>query len=104
MSDKADPRQPAAAKPYVHPVMNPVDLPPDYPSLLAVMCGVIGVMLRNKIGSWFALIFCLQSFINMKNVETDLKQVVMAFTFAVMGMITNYLGPGSKAAATQTGG
>ncbi|KAG6548391.1 hypothetical protein Mapa_010170 [Marchantia paleacea] len=92
-----DPRQPTAAKPYVHPVTNPVDLPPDYSSLLAVIFGAVGVMLRNKAGSWLALIFCVQSFVNMKNVETDLKQVVMALTFAVMGMVTNYLGPASKA-------
>ncbi|CAM6120448.1 unnamed protein product [Calypogeia fissa] len=88
-----DPRQPASARPYVPPVIAPQDLPPDYSSLLAIVFGIAGVMMRHKAGSWLALIFCVQSLANMRNAENDLKQVVMAATFAVMGMVTNYMGP-----------
>ncbi|EFJ10500.1 hypothetical protein SELMODRAFT_177892 [Selaginella moellendorffii] len=96
----SDPRLPSAARPYVPPVVLPQDLPPDYSSLLAVMFGILGIMLRNKIGSWLALIFCAQSLANMKNLENDLKQVVMALAFVVMGMATNYLSAQRSSATT----
>eukprot|EP00245_Coleochaete_scutata_P005538 TRINITY_DN19176_c0_g1_i2.p1 TRINITY_DN19176_c0_g1~~TRINITY_DN19176_c0_g1_i2.p1 ORF type:complete len:113 (+),score=24.09 TRINITY_DN19176_c0_g1_i2:104-442(+) len=89
----ADPRMPSAAKPYKAPIINPDDLPPDYSSLLAILFGIVGVMLRHKWGPWVALLFCVQSLGNMKNYEHDLKQIVCAATFAIMGMMTIYFGP-----------
>ncbi|GJS78721.1 protein asterix [Tanacetum coccineum] len=50
-------------------------------------------MFPYKLGSWLALIFCAQSLANMRNIETDLKQISTGFMFAVMGMVTNYLSP-----------
>ncbi|XP_004514029.1 protein Asterix isoform X1 [Cicer arietinum] len=88
-----DPRQPSAAKPYVAPVIAPQDLPIDYAGFIAVIFGVAGVMFRYKLSSWLALIFCAQSIANMRNVENDLKQVMMAMMFSIMGLITNYFGP-----------
>nr|GFA08151.1 protein asterix [Tanacetum cinerariifolium] len=32
-----------------------------------------------KLGSWLALIFCAQSLANMRNIETDLKQISTGF-------------------------
>lgn len=93
----SDPRQPSAARPYVPPLLNPQDLPPDYSSFLAILFGIAGVMLRYKLGSWLALICCAQSLANMKNAENDLKQIIMAMTFAVMGIVTNYLAPSRQA-------
>ncbi|KAH7283736.1 hypothetical protein KP509_34G021500 [Ceratopteris richardii] len=89
----SDPRLPSAARPYRPPLVNPQDLPPDYSSFLAILFGVAGVMLRYKFASWLALIFCAQSLANMRDYENDLKQVVMAMTFVVMGFVTNYFGP-----------
>ncbi|KAF3438101.1 hypothetical protein FNV43_RR20857 [Rhamnella rubrinervis] len=88
-----DPRQPSAAKPFVQQSVAPQDLPVDYSGFIAVMFGVAGVMFRYKLCSWVAIIFCAQSLANMRNFETDLKQVSMAMMFAVMGLVTNYLGP-----------
>ncbi|XP_039828509.1 protein Asterix-like [Panicum virgatum] len=88
-----DPRQPSTAKPYAPPKLSPQDLPIDYAGFLAVVFGVVGVMLRYKVCSWIAIIFCAQSLANMKNFENDLKQLSMAFMFAVMGLVTNYFGP-----------
>ncbi|CAF2355867.1 unnamed protein product [Brassica napus] len=51
-----------------------------------------------KICSWLAIIFCAQSLANMRNLENDLKQISMAMMFAVMGLVTNYLGPNRPAA------
>ncbi|RDX64022.1 Protein Asterix [Mucuna pruriens] len=88
-----DPRQPSAARPYVAPQISPQDLPIDYSGFIAVIFGVAGVMFRYKLSSWVALIFCAQSVANMRNVENDLKQVMMAMMFSLMGLITNYFGP-----------
>ncbi|CAI0608294.1 unnamed protein product [Linum tenue] len=95
-----DPRQPAAAKPFVPPVVAPEEMPVDYSGFLAVLFGIAGVMFRYKLCSWVALIFCAQSLANMKNIENDLKQISMASMFAIMGLVNNYMGlarPGTKA-------
>lgn len=36
---------------------------------------------QYKICSWLALIFCAQSLANMRNLETDLKQISMAMMY-----------------------
>ncbi|WRX18876.1 PAT complex subunit Asterix - like 1 [Theobroma cacao] len=84
-----DPRQPSAAKPFVAQPMSPQDLPVDYSGFIAVVFGIAGY----KLSSWLAIIFCAQSLANMRNVENDLKQISMAMMFAIMGLVTNYLGP-----------
>ncbi|GAB2209439.1 hypothetical protein Droror1_Dr00026653 [Drosera rotundifolia] len=91
-----DPRIHAAARPYKPLPVSPQDLPVDYSGFVAVICGVLGVMFRYKLCSWLAIIFCAQSLANMRNIETDLKQVSMAMMFAIMGLVTNYLGPRPK--------
>merc|ERR1712183_553799 len=88
-----DPRMPSAAKPFVAPLVNPQDLPVDYSGFIAVIFGIAGVMFRYKLSSWLAIIFCAQSLTNLRNFETDLKQVSMAMMFAIMGLVTNYFGP-----------
>ncbi|KAK6925088.1 PAT complex subunit Asterix [Dillenia turbinata] len=91
--NSSDPRQPSAAKPYVPPVVAPQDLPVDYSGFIAIIFGIAGVMFRYKLSSWLAIIFCAQSLANMRNFETDLKQTSMAMMFAIMGLVTNYIGP-----------
>lgn len=88
-----DPRQPSTAKPYKPQAIHPDNLPIDYSGFIAIICGVAGVMFKYKLGSWLALIFCAQSLANMRNIETDLKQISTGFMFAVMGLVTNYLSP-----------
>ncbi|KAL8130381.1 hypothetical protein V2J09_019536 [Rumex salicifolius] len=80
-----DPRMPSAARPYRAPLVSPQDLPVDYSGFLAVLCGVVGVMFKYKLGSWLALIFCAQSLANMRNMENDLKQISMAMILANKG-------------------
>eukprot|EP00246_Nothoceros_aenigmaticus_P000912 TRINITY_DN11162_c0_g1_i1.p1 TRINITY_DN11162_c0_g1~~TRINITY_DN11162_c0_g1_i1.p1 ORF type:complete len:104 (-),score=14.89 TRINITY_DN11162_c0_g1_i1:563-874(-) len=96
MASASDPRLPSAAKPYNPPAVASQDLPPDYSSLIAILFGIAGVMLRHKAASWLALVFCVHSLANMRNAENDLKQIVMAATFALMGLLTNYMGPGPR--------
>ncbi|XP_010546197.1 PREDICTED: protein Asterix [Tarenaya hassleriana] len=96
-SSANDPRQPSAAKPYSPAPVSPQDLPVDYSGFIAVILGVSGVMFRYKLCSWLAIIFCAQSLSNMRNLENDLKQISMAMMFAIMGLVTNYLGPARPA-------
>ncbi|GMH17025.1 hypothetical protein Nepgr_018866 [Nepenthes gracilis] len=88
-----DPRLPSAARPYKASLISPQDLPVDYSGFIAVLCGVVGVMFRYKLSSWLAIIFCAQSLANMRNIENDLKQITMAMMFAIMGLVTTYIGP-----------
>ncbi|KAI4341467.1 hypothetical protein MLD38_026187 [Melastoma candidum] len=92
-----DPRQPSAAKPFKAPTVAPQDLPVDYSGFIAMVFGIAGVMFRYKLSSWLAIIFSVQSLVNMRNVETDLKQISMAMMFAIMGLVTNYFGPARPA-------
>ncbi|XP_038687211.1 protein Asterix-like [Tripterygium wilfordii] len=98
-SSANDPRQPSAARPYVPAVISTQDLPIDYYGFIAVVFGIAGVMFRYKLSSWLAIVFCAESLANMRNIETDLKQISMAMMFAIMGLVTNYMGlarPGTK--------
>nr|GMC74191.1 protein Asterix [Ipomoea batatas] len=73
-----DPRLPSAAKPYKPQPVASQDLPMDYSGFIAVVFGVFGAMFRYKTCSWLAIIFSAQSLANMKNIETDLRQISMA--------------------------
>ncbi|VFQ82139.1 unnamed protein product [Cuscuta campestris] len=95
-SQGSDPRMPSAVKPYKPQAVSPQDLPIDYSGFIAVVFGVFGAMFRYKICSWLAIIFSAQSLANMKNMETDLKQISMAMMFGIMGLVTNYLGLGPR--------
>ncbi|CBI15139.3 protein Asterix [Vitis riparia] len=96
-----DPRQPSTANPYVAPMVRPEDLPVDYSGFIAVIFAIVGLMFRYKLCSWLAIIFCAQSLSNMRNFENDLKQISMAMMFAIMGLMTNYLGLGPTRPSTQ---
>ncbi|XP_011621099.1 protein Asterix [Amborella trichopoda] len=100
-SGGADPRMPSASKPYASSPISATDLPADYSGFFAIAFGIVGLMLRYKLCSWLAIICCAQSLANMRNVENDLKQVVMAMTFAIMGLVTHYTGA-SRQASTQS--
>ncbi|CAN0871031.1 Protein Asterix [Linum grandiflorum] len=102
MSSPNDPRQPTTAKPYAAPMVAPEDMPVDYSGFIAVLLGVAGVMFRYKLCSWLAIIFCAQSLANMRNIENDLKQISMASMFAIMGLVTNYMGPPRPGTAPNT--
>ena len=47
VSDKGgDPRLKSAERPFVSPVLKPEEMPFDISSLIAIICGLIGVLLR----------------------------------------------------------
>ncbi|CAI7778908.1 unnamed protein product [Closterium sp. NIES-53] len=93
VSTSGDPRRPDAVKKYVPPVVNAEDLPIDMASMMAIFFGIAGVMMRQKLACWLALLCAAQALANMKYVEHDLKQIITALSFAVMGIVTNYFAP-----------
>mmetsp|Transcript_24491 Transcript_24491/g.48661 ORF Transcript_24491/g.48661 Transcript_24491/m.48661 type:complete len:99 (-) Transcript_24491:51-347(-) len=87
-----DPRRPQAVKPYMKEQIDPDQLPPDFYALLALIFGVIGLMMRQKMYAWLSLFCCLGSIANLKSAEMDVKQIVCSVAFAVMGIFVNYFG------------
>lgn len=95
-----DPRQPARVKKYVQPELKPEDLPIDYSSMAAIAFGVVGFMLRQKIGCLLSLVFAAQALANMRNAEVDFKQIMLALTFTIVGLMTIYFGPNAPPPAS----
>lgn len=95
-----DPRQPDRVKRYEQPEVKPEDLPLDYSAMVAIGLGVVGFMLRQKIGCLLSLVFAAQSLANMRNAEVDFKQIMLALTFTIVGLMTIYFGPNAPPAAT----
>jgi len=88
-----DPRMPSRVKPFKQTEIKAEDLPVDISSLIGIVCGLVGVMMRQKIGCLLAIIFVAQSIANVRSWEHDLKQIMCALTFACMGITTIYLAP-----------
>ena len=70
--------------------MKLVSLPPDWVSLLSLVFGVFGLMLRSKTCSWAALLLCGSAVSNVKVSELDLKQLCCTGTFATLSLVVNY--------------
>eukprot|EP00884_Botryococcus_braunii_P005912 jgi/Botrbrau1/15321/Bobra.0319s0007.1 len=85
-----DPRRPGEIKRYKRPVANPDDAHTDALLIAALMFGMAGLMFKNKIGAWLALLCCLCSLANMKSVDFDIKQIISSVTFAVFGLVASY--------------
>mmetsp|Transcript_50150 Transcript_50150/g.129075 ORF Transcript_50150/g.129075 Transcript_50150/m.129075 type:complete len:108 (-) Transcript_50150:860-1183(-) len=64
----------------------------DYYTLLSLLAGVAGFMLKYKSATWLALVFALGSIANINSYEVDYKQIVSSNMFAIMGLVMNYRG------------
>jgi len=91
-SAAADPRNPQNEKTTL-PERVIEEKPTDYMAMLAMLCGLFGMMLKVKIGSWLAVLFCLSAFFNNRKTEGDMKQIVTTSLFSVLGLFMNYFGP-----------
>ena len=89
-SSSDDPRRPPG-RPYAARPVNPEELPPDYMALASVLLGIVGLMLKYKACAWLALVACISSVATVRAPELDVKQVVCSITFALMGLVMNYL-------------
>lgn len=87
-----DPRREAAVHKLDRPKTNPDEVPPDMMGLVSMLAGMVGLMMRNKIAAWIAIIASISSIARMKTAEMDVKQVIISLTFSVMGLIMNYFG------------
>ena len=89
----ADPRRPKRARPYTPPKVDPDDAPPDYASLLSLLFGIIGLMLRRTWASWIATFSLCSALSTMKKSEIDFKQLMTTIVFSLLGLFMNYFAP-----------
>eukprot|EP00698_Gefionella_okellyi_P004084 TRINITY_DN13809_c0_g1_i1.p1 TRINITY_DN13809_c0_g1~~TRINITY_DN13809_c0_g1_i1.p1 ORF type:complete len:172 (+),score=12.84 TRINITY_DN13809_c0_g1_i1:101-616(+) len=64
----------------------------EYSTLIAMIAGLAGLMLRIPYASWIAVVFSLMSIANMKTADADIKQVFASLSFSFMGLFINYFG------------
>ena len=76
----ADPRRPERVVNFKAKVIDPDQLPPDWMALVSLLCGVAGLMLRQKWAAWVAFFCTLSSLTNLKNNEIDVKQIICYVT------------------------
>ena len=93
MSSSSGPQNPHNIYPYVERKKGEDELPPDYFSLLSLMFGLIGLMMKTKWGCWCSIICCFASLANAKHGQMDIKQMFASFSFAIVGLISNYFSP-----------
>ncbi|CAM9486406.1 unnamed protein product [Ectocarpus fasciculatus] len=72
---------------------NPEDSPMDYFSILAVLSGTACMFYEWKLLAWLSLFLSMSSIMNMKSVDRDLKQIVSALMFSVVGLFMRYFSP-----------
>ena len=96
MSIKQGEQNPNNIYPFMERKKTEDELPPDYFSLLSLAFGLIGLMMKKKWGSWFSLLFVLASIVNAKKGTTDMKQFLASFSFAFVGLISNYFAAVNK--------
>uniref|UniRef100_K3X4B9 Protein Asterix n=1 Tax=Globisporangium ultimum (strain ATCC 200006 / CBS 805.95 / DAOM BR144) TaxID=431595 RepID=K3X4B9_GLOUD len=91
-SVSGDPRRPAEVHSFIR---EPVDIshdPPDYYSGLSMLLGFLSFTLKWKALAWACFICCGASFGNMRNLDSDVKQLSMSIMFATMSLVSAYTG------------
>eukprot|EP00743_Colponemidia_sp_Colp-15_P003238 GILK01003497.1.p1 GENE.GILK01003497.1~~GILK01003497.1.p1 ORF type:complete len:120 (+),score=12.33 GILK01003497.1:28-360(+) len=97
---QGDPRRPDKVKKYRAPeIASEEQQSTDYFSLLSLLFGMGGVMMRYKWSAWCAVITCIASFANSKKSDGDTKQMMTSVSFSMMGLFVNYFAPKPPAAA-----
>ena len=87
---KVDPRRPENVIPFKNCVLNSGEIPPDYFSFLAVMCAMIGFMLRVKWGAWVSMVIFLSGYSTSRSSTMDYTQMFTTFSMILISLITNY--------------
>eukprot|EP00041_Stephanoeca_diplocostata_P012285 m.206041 g.206041 ORF g.206041 m.206041 type:complete len:97 (-) comp18888_c0_seq2:2123-2413(-) len=88
MGQVKDMRDPTAVHQYVSEY-GKQEKAPDMASLLAVIFGLIGVMMRYKAMAWLALFAAMHCMVNTKT-QVDDKQYFSSIMIAVVSLGTNY--------------
>ena len=92
-SSNADKRDASMIIPFKLRPVSDKEMDVDWMSNLSMVSGMIGVMLRYRVFSLFAMIFCISSIVNTKNTEYENKSILTQMLFAAMGIFLNYFGP-----------
>ena len=93
------PKRPSAEVLFKHPNHSGEDLPPNVWCITALIMGIAGLMLRNKMMAWGALFASVITWTNLRFSRADWKQLITMSLFCVMGIVLNYYTPGGQQAA-----
>ena len=95
-------KRPDLERPYKRATYPSDDLPPNWTSVLALLLGIAGLMMRQKPIAWAALGACMVTLGTLRYSRIDFKQLVTCVAFSFIGLALNYLNtgpaPGDQAA------
>jgi len=90
-----DPRRAATTRFTLKPPGSQ-DSSPDIMSIMAIMFGLSGLLLKYRLFVWQAVVCCLMSLANMKTSDIDIKNITSSLSIGVMGLMMAYVGPNAK--------
>ncbi|KAL6046683.1 Protein Asterix [Balamuthia mandrillaris] len=90
-----DPRRPAEERKFNLSTRNPEENP-DYISMLSLMLGLFGLLMKYRIFSLASFTCCIIAVANMKYSEVDVKQLISCFVISTMGIFMAYFGAQAK--------
>jgi len=61
-----------------------------YMSLLAMLCGIMGIVLKWKLMAFQSILCSLIAYVNTKTAEQDIKQILSSVSIALMGLMMCY--------------
>eukprot|EP01080_Neovahlkampfia_damariscottae_P011573 gene11573-4819_t len=90
----SEPKNADLEKPYHPRKKEDDDL--DFIATFALLCGLIGTIMKYKLASWIGLFCSISSIINTKTSEYETKSTYTYLIFSVMSLVMNYFGPAAK--------
>jgi len=90
-----DPRRPATTT-FKFKELDAEEKAPDMMSIMAVIFGLMGLLLKYRMFVWQSVVCCMISLANMRTSDIDIKQITSSFSIGIMGLVMAYVGPGAK--------
>eukprot|EP01090_Pellita_catalonica_P018256 TRINITY_DN5824_c0_g1_i1.p1 TRINITY_DN5824_c0_g1~~TRINITY_DN5824_c0_g1_i1.p1 ORF type:complete len:100 (-),score=14.39 TRINITY_DN5824_c0_g1_i1:96-395(-) len=84
---KGDPRRPKDVRAFTLVPLQQEEAMPDYMSLVSLVFGLMGLMLKYRIFILQSLVCCVISLANMKYADMDLKQIMSSGIVVITGSI-----------------
>lgn len=88
----ADPRSPESIVDYKPEVKRVEDDDPDVAGFVALVCSIVGLMIRNRTSLWVGTVFAVESFLNQRASDGGLLGSPAAtILFSTLSLLMNYL-------------
>jgi hypothetical protein len=90
MAASRDPRNEGNVHAFSRKRLLPEEYPPEPMALIALLLGVVGLIMKNKMCAWCAFFATLSSMCTVSYNNIDYKQIVCSVVFSGMGVVMNY--------------